>query len=325
MRFQRSGRREFVALIGGAAAWPLIARAQQPKKIPKVGLLAYAPFWQPLLETLREKGYVEDQTIVFEKRPDPDQPDRIKPLAVDLVLSQVDVIVTFGAVATLAARSATTSTPIVMIGVGDPLGTGLVPSLARPGGNITGNTIFGAELGAKRLELLREMIPSVTRVAFLWNSANPANALHLEEVQRGAAAFGITLISTPAATPEAIGSALATTIEQRPQALLMTADPMHQLHAAEVIEFAAGHRLPTMHQLREHAHAGGLMAYGANSADLLRRGALYVDKILKGAKPADLPVEQPTKFDLVINLKTAKALGIEVPPMLLVRADEIIE
>jgi putative tryptophan/tyrosine transport system substrate-binding protein len=242
-----------------------------------------------------------------------------------LVHSGVDVIVTFGAVATMAARSATTSTPIVMIGVGDPLGTGLVPSLARPGGNITGNTIFGAELGAKRLELLREMIPSVTRVAFLWNSANPANALHFEEVQRGAVAFGIALISTPVATPETIGSALATMIEEHPEALLMTADPMHQLHAEEVIAFAARHRLPTMQQLREHAYAGGLMAYGANSSDLLRRGALYVDKILKGTSPADLPVEQPTKFDLVINLKTAKALGIDLPPMLLARADEVIE
>jgi putative tryptophan/tyrosine transport system substrate-binding protein len=318
-------RRKFLGVLGGAMAWPLAARAQQPKRVPKVGLLAYAPFWEPLLETLREKGYVENQNIVFVRLPAPDKPEQIKGLAVDLVRSQVDIIVTFGAVATLAARSVTTTTPIVMIGVGDPLGTGLVPSLARPGGNITGNTIFGAELGAKRLELLREMIPSVTRVAFLWNSANPANALHFEEVQRGAATFGITVISTPAATPETIRSALATMIEKRPEALLMTADPMHQLHAAQVIEFAAIHRLPTMHQLREHAHAGGLMAYGANSSDLLRRGALYVDKILKGTNPADLPVEQPTRFDLVINLKTAKTLGIDVPPMLLARADEVIE
>jgi putative tryptophan/tyrosine transport system substrate-binding protein len=318
-------RRKFLGVLGGAMAWPLAAGAQQPKRVPKVGLLAYAPFWGPLLETLREKGYVENQNIVFERLPAPDRPEQIKGLAVDLVRSQVDIIVTFGAVATLAARSVTTTTPIVMIGVGDPLGTGLVPSLARPGGNITGNTIFGAELGAKRLELLREMIPSVTRVAFLWNSANPANALHFEEVQRGAATFGITVISTPAATPETIRSALATMIEKRPEALLMTADPMHQLHAAQVIEFASSHRLPTMHQLREHAHAGGLMAYGANSSDLLRRGALYVDKILKGTNPADLPVEQPTRFDLVINLKTAKTLGIDVPPMLLARADEVIE
>jgi putative tryptophan/tyrosine transport system substrate-binding protein len=318
-------RRKFLGVLGGAMASPLAARAQQPKRVPKVGLLAYAPFWEPLLETLREKGYVENQNIVFVRLPAPDKPEQIKGLAVDLVRSQVDIIVTFGAVATLAARSVTTTTPIVMIGVGDPLGTGLVPSLARPGGNITGNTIFGAELGAKRLELLREMIPSVTRVAFLWNSANPSNELHFEEVERGAATFGITVISTPAATPETIRSALATMIEKRPEALLMTADPMHQLHAAQVIEFAAIHRLPTMHQLREHAHAGGLMAYGANSSDLLRRGALYVDKILKGTNPADLPVEQPTRFDLVINLKTAKTLGIDVPPMLLARADEVIE
>jgi putative ABC transport system substrate-binding protein len=318
-------RKLLAALAGFAAVWPRSVRAQKPKKIPKVGLLAYAPFWQPLLEALREKGYVDDQNIIFEMRPAPENPDRIKALAVDLVHSGVDVIVTFDGVATIAARSATTGIPIVMIAVGDPLGTGLVPSLARPGGNITGNTIFGAQLGAKRLELLREMLPSVARVAFLWNSANPANALHFEEVQRGAAAFGITLISTPAARPEAIGSALAAMIEQRPEALLMTADPMHQLHADEVIAFAAHYRLPTMHQLREHAHAGGLMAYGANSSDLLRRGALYVDRILNGSSPADLPVEQPTKFDLVINMKTARALSIEIPPALLARADEVIE
>jgi putative ABC transport system substrate-binding protein len=319
-------RRNFITLLGGAAAaWPLTVRAQQAKEIPKVGLLGYASFWQPLLETLREKGYVENQNVIFEKRLAPENSEQLAALAVELVRSQVDVIVTFGAVATLAARSATTTTPIVMIGVGDPLGTGLVQSLAHPGGNITGNTIFGAELGAKRLELLREIIPSVSRVAFLWNSANPANTLHFKEVQRGATAFSITLISTPAATPETIGNALAKMIEERPDALLMTADPMHQLHAAQVIEFAANNRLPTMHQLREHAFAGGLMAYGANLSDLLRRVALYVDKILKGTKPADLPVEQPTKFDLVINLKTAKALGLDVPSTLLARADEVIE
>src|SRR5437899_1844152 len=190
-------RRDFIKVIAcSAAAWPLAARpqavrAERQGRIPKIGLLNYAPFWNPLLEALRELGYVENQNLIVEYRPPRDKSERLSVLAAELVDHHVDVIVTFGAVATLAARAATTTTPIVMIGVGDPLGTGLVPSLARPGANITGNTIFGAELGAKRLEMLREMIPSVARVGFLWNSSNPANELHFDEVRRGAATFGI--------------------------------------------------------------------------------------------------------------------------------------
>ena len=318
-------RREFIAALASAVVASPPAHAQQQGRIPRIGLLNYAPFWNPLLDALRELGYVDHQNVVLEYRQPRDKSERLSDLAVELIDHHPDVIVTFGAVATLAARSATTTIPIVMIAVGDPLGTGLVPSLARPGANVTGNTIFGAELGAKRLEMLREMMPSVSRVAFLWNSSNPANELHFEEVRRGAAALGITVISAPAEIPEKIAGALETMLAERPEALLVTADPMHQLHAAQIIEFAARHQLPTMYQLREHVIAGGLMAYGASMPELFRRGALYIDKILKGTRPADLPVEQPTKFELVINLKTANTLGLTVPPTLLARAEEVIE
>ena len=318
-------RREFIAALASAVVASPPARAQQQGKMPRIGLLNYAPFWDPLIEALRELGYVDHQNVVLEYRSPRDKSERLSVLVAELVDHHADVIVTFGAVATLAARSATTTIPIVMIAVGDPLGTGLVPSLARPGANVTGNTIFGAELGAKRLEMLREMMPSVSRVAFLWNSSNPANELHFEEVRRGAATLGITIISVPAEIPEKIAGALETMLAERPEALLVTADPMHQLHAAQIIEFAERHRLPTMYQLREHVIAGGLMAYGASMPELFRRGALYIDKILKGTRPADLPVEQPTKFELVINLKTAKALGLTIPPAVLLRADRVIE
>jgi putative tryptophan/tyrosine transport system substrate-binding protein len=325
MQVVQLNRRDFMAMLGGCASLPLAAQAQPRGRIAKIGLLNYAPFWSPLVDALRELGYVENQNLSIEYRPPRDKSERLPVLVAELVDHHVDVIVTFGAVVTLAARSASTTTPIVMIAVGDPLGTGLVSSLARPGANITGNTIFGAELGAKRLEMLREMIPSVSHVAFLWNSSNPANELHFDEVRRGAAIFGISIISVPAETPEKIGHALEAMLAERPEALLVTADPMHQLHAERIIEFAARHRLPTMYQLREHVIAGGLMAYGASMPELFRRGALYIDKILKGTKPADLPVEQPTKFELVINLKTANALGLAVPPTLLARAEEVIE
>jgi putative ABC transport system substrate-binding protein len=232
-------RREFITLIGTAVALPFAVCAQPHGRIPRIGLLNYAPFWSPLIEALRELGYVENHNLTIEYRLPRDKSERLSVLAAELVDHQVDVIVTFGAVATLAARSTTTTIPIVMIGVGDPLGTGLVPSLARPGANVTGNTIFGAELGAKRLEMLREMLPSVSRVAFLWNSANPANELHFHEVQRGAAAIGINVISVPAETREKIEPALEAMLVERPEALLVTADPMHQLHAAQIIEFAA--------------------------------------------------------------------------------------
>src|SRR5262245_48218314 len=211
-----------------------------------------------------------------------------------------------------------------MVAVGDPLRTGIVASLAQPGGNVTGSTILGAELGAKRLQLLKEAVPALTRVAFLWNPANIANRLHFEDVALGAQALGVTLQSVEIGRPDEFDRAFATLSGDRPDALSMTADPMHQLRVGRIIDFAAQHRLPAMYQLRENVEAGGLMSYGASLPAPFRHGALYVDKILQGAKPADLPIEVPHKISLVINLKTAEALGLTIPPTLLFQADEVL-
>ena len=246
-------------------------------------------------------------------------------LAAELVRLKVDVIVTLGTPATLAAKQATTTIPIVTAGVGGPIRTGLVASLARPGGNITGNTILGPELSAKRLELLREALPKVSRVAFLWNPANPAQVIHFEDIQVGARALGVTLQSVKVSSPDEFETAFAAMMRERPGALFVTAEPMHQLHVGQIVAFAAKSRLPAMYMLAENVVAGGLISYGASVPELLRRGALYVDKILKGAKPADLPVEQPTKFEFVLNAKAAKALGLTIPPSVLLRADQVLE
>ncbi len=206
-----------------------------------------------------------------------------------------------------------------------PLGPGSSPASPGRGGNITGSTILGAELGTKRLQLLKEAVPKLSRVAFLWNPANPSNRLHFEDIQVGAKALSVILQSVEIRSPDGFDGAFAAITRERPNALIMTADPLHRLHVGRIIEFAARSRLPVMHQLREHVEAGGLMSYGVSLPDMFRRAATYVDKILKGAKPADLPVEQPTKFELVINLKTAKALGLTIPQSVLMRADEVIE
>ena len=306
-------------------AAPLAALAQQPAKTPRIGLLDYAAFWEPLRQGLRKLGYVEGQNIAFEYRPTEGRRERLPDLAAELVRLKVDVIVTFGTPATVAAKQATTTIPIVMVGTGDPLRTGLVASLARPGGNVTGNTILGAELSGKRLELLKEALPKVSRVALLWNPTNPNQVVHFEDIQVGARALGVTVQSVKVSSPDEFESAFAAMMRERPDALYMTADPMHQFHVGRIIDFAAKSRLPAMYQVPENAVAGGLMAYGASLPELFRRAALYVDRILKGAKPPDLPVEQPTKFELVINLKTAKALGLTIPPSLLLRADHIVE
>jgi putative ABC transport system substrate-binding protein len=299
--------------------------AQQPMRVPRIGLLDYTPSWEPLRQGLRDLGYVEGQNLILEYRSTDGQAERLSALTAELVQLPVDVIVTQGTPATLAARDATTTIPIVMIGAGDPIQNKLVASLAAPGGNITGSSQMGAELGAKRLQLLLEAVPTVSRVAFLWNPANLSHVPYYADMQAGAKALGVGLISVEVSRPDAFEPAFAAMLRERPDALLMTADPMHRPHVGWIIDFAITHRLPVMHQLKEHVWAGGLMSYGASLPELLRRGAIYIDKILKGAKPADLPVEQPTKFELVINLKTAKALGITMPPSLLLLADEVIQ
>ena len=314
-----------VALVLALLGSPPAAEAQPAAKMVRVGLLDNAPIWEPLRQGLRDLGYVEGKNIVLEYRPSEGRSERLPDLAGELVRLKVDVIVAYGTPATRAAKKATTTIPIVMVGIGDPLKTGLVASLARPGGNITGSTILGPEVGGKRLALLKETLPRASRVAFLWNPDNASNAVYLQDLQAGARTLGVTLQSVEVRSPSQFESAFAAMTRERPDALIMTADPMLLLHVRRVVDFASKNRLPAMYQAKENVEAGGLMSYGASFPELARRAAIYVDKILKGTSPADLPIEQPTKFELVINLKTAKALGLTIPSSLLLRADEVIE
>jgi putative ABC transport system substrate-binding protein len=319
-------RRDFITLVGAAAiAWPFVARAQPPAKIPRIGIIDDSPMWNAFRHGLRDLGYLEGQNIAFEYRYAGGLPDRLAWVAVELVRRPVDLIATFGTPPTLAAKQATTTIPIVMMGVGDPVGAGLVPSLARPGGNITGNTILGPEVAGKRLQLLKEVIPSLSRVAFLWNPDNASHPAQLAEVRGAVATLGIKLLPLAVRSPDEFDNAFAAMMRERPDAFLMTNDPFHQLSIGRIIDFLANNRLPGMFLTREIVVAGGFLSYGASLPDLFRRGAVYVHKILQGAKPADLPVEQPVKFELVINLKTAKAMGLSVPEPFLLRADEVIE
>jgi len=268
---------------------------------------------------------VEGKSIVLEVRSSQGRNERFPDLVSELLRRDVNVIVAWGTPATLAAKQATQITPIVMAHVGDPVRSGLVQSLAHPGGNVTGVTALGPGVAAKRLELLKETVPNVSRIAFLWNPGNPDQKASFNEVQTGARALGVTVQSVEARSLEELERSLAVLKHNRPSALLMTADNLHHHHIGRIVAFASEARLPVMYQLREGVDRGGLMSYGASVPDLSRRAATYVDRILKGAKPADLPVEQPTKFELVINLKTAKALGLTIPPSLLLRADQVIE
>ena len=326
-------RREFLSVLGGAAAtWPLVAHAQQPA-MPVIGFLGSttregytAPRWNAFRHGLRDLGYLEGQNIAFDYAHSDGVPERLAEAAAALVRRPVDVIATYGTPASFAAKQATTTIPIVMISIGDPVRAGLVTSLARPGGNITGNTILGPDVGAKRLQILKEAIPTVSRVGFLWNPDNASNVIQFEEVQNAAApTLGVTVISVGVSRRIEFETTFAAMMTERPDAFAMTGDPFHQTRIAWVIEFMAKNRLPAMYQLSENVRAGGLMSYGASEPDLFRRAAGYAHKILQGTKPADLPVEQPVKFDLAINLITAKALGITVPPTLLARADEVVE
>ena len=319
-------RREFITLIGSAAAtWPLAARAQQAGKIPRIGIIDDSPIWNAFRHGLRDLGYLEGQNIVFDYRYAGGLPDRLAWVAVELVHRPVDLIATFGTPPTLAAKQATTTIPIVMMGVGDPVGSGLVSSLARPGGNITGNTILGPEVAGKRLQLLKEVIPSLSRVVFLWNPDNASHPAQLAELRVAVEALGIKLLPVPVRSSDEFDNAFAAMMRERPDAFLMTNDPFHQLSIGRIIDFLANNRLPGMFVTREVTVAGGLLSYGASLPDLFRRGAVYVHKILQGTKPADLPIEQPVKFELVVNLKTAKAMGLSIPESFLLRADEAIE
>jgi putative ABC transport system substrate-binding protein len=320
-------RRDFIKrIVGSAAAWPLAARAQQrPTKIPRIGIIDNAPIWDHFRQGLSELGNIEGRDVVIEYRSGQGQPDRLAAAASELASLQVDVIVTSGSAATQAAKQATTTIPIVMIAVGDPVRAGLVASLARPDGNVTGNTILGTEMAAKRVQLLKEFIPRVSRVAFLWNPNNLSHLAYLDEWRAVAPTMGVEPLFVELGRPDQLEPAFADMMQKRPDALSITADPFHLSHVGWIIDFVATNRLPTMYVVKENAVAGGLISYGPSLTDLYRRAAEYVHKILQGTKPADLPVEQPVKFELAINLKTAKALGLAVPPMLLATADEVIE
>ncbi len=292
---------------------------------PRIGIIDDSPVWNAFRHGLRDLGYLEGQNIAFEYRYAGGLPNRLALVAVELVHRPVDLIATFGTPPTIAAKRATTTIPIVMIGVGDPVGAGLVSSFNRPGGNITGNTILGPEVAGKRLQLLKEVIPSLSRVAFLWNPDNASHPAQLAELRVAVETLGIKLLPVAVLSPDEFDRAFAEMVRERADAFLMTNDPFHQLSIGKIIDFLANNRLPGMFLTREIVAAGGLMSYGASVPDLFRRGAVYVHKILQGTKPADLPVEQPVKFDLVVNLKTAKAIGLSIPESFLLRAGEVID
>jgi ABC-type uncharacterized transport system substrate-binding protein len=320
-------RRDFITLLGGAVAWPLAARAQQAGKRYTIGILNAGTVLVRAMffDALRELGWVEGKNVVFEHRYAENRLERLPELAEELVRLNVDVIVAIGTLAPLAAKRATSTIPIVMTAAGDPLGSGLVATLAQPGGNVTGMSLMAPDLGGKRLELLKEVLPQLARVAVLWNVANPYPAVVFKETQSAGRTLGIEVQSLEVRGPDDFDGAFETVRRQHPDALITVEDPLTFNHQKLIADFAFGQRLPTLHGLREFVAAGGLMSYGASADDLYRRAVGYVDKILKGAKPADLPVQQPTTFELVINLKTARALGLEIPPTLLARADEVIE
>ena len=325
-------RRAFIAIAAGSLlAAPLAADAQQAGKVYRIGYLAYTPPTEGdathiFVQRLRELGWVEGKNIEIEGRYSEGKYERFPDLAAELVQLRVDVLVAIAAPATRAAKEATTTIPIVSVAVQDPVGLGLVQSLARPGGNITGPTLTGGlAIAGKQLGLLKETVPRVSRVAVLWNPANPMLAQQLRGMEVAARALRVQLQPVEARGPDEFDGAFSAVIRARAGALLVTADPMFVTHRTQLANLAARNRLPAMYGRRDHVEAGGLMAYGASSPALYRSAATYVDKILKGAKPTDLPMEQPTKFELTINLKTAKALGLTIPQSLLQRADQVVE
>ena len=321
-------RRGFIAVIaGGLLATPLAADAQPAGKVVRIGYLSFfepRPLDDVLRQALRDLGWVEGQNLVIEYRSAGQDLQRLRPLAEELVRLRVALIVTVTGRAALVAKEVTSSIPIVMAGSGDAVSQGIVASLARPGGNVTGVTNVSPETIGKRLGLLKETVPRLSRVAYLGCLEGPVGQRESKEVRAAAAALGLQLQVVDVPGAGGLKSALIKVVRQRPQALLM-GDCPSSFEPRQVAELALQHRLPTIVTTPAYVHAGSLMAYDANRTDNFRRAALYVDKILKGAKPADLPVEQPTKFELVINLKTAKALGLTIPQSVLARADEIIQ
>jgi putative ABC transport system substrate-binding protein len=321
-------RRKFITLLGGAAvAWPLAARGQQSvSKMPRIGIIGEAATpGDHFRKGLRDLGYIEGRNVTIEYRSAEGRLDRLAAAATELARLPVDVFVTYGTPATHAAKQATTTIPIVMTGIGDAVRAGLVTGLAHPGGNITGISILGPEVGAKRLQLLKLAVPTMSRAAFLWNPDNASHAAYLDKWKAVAPVLGVEMLFVAVRSSDEFDTAFAAMMRERPDVFTMTADSLHQLHIGRIIDFLARNRLPGAYQVRENVVAGGLMSYGASMPDLFRRAASYVHKILQGTRPADLPMEQPTKFDLAVNLKTAKALGLTIPEPFLLLADEVIE
>jgi putative tryptophan/tyrosine transport system substrate-binding protein len=324
-------RREFITLLGGAVtAWPFAAMAQQPLKLPTIGYLG--PNTRSLdsqrlvafLERLRALGWIEGRTIDIDYRWAEGRNERLAEFAAEFVRRNVSVIVTSATPPTVAAKQATSAIPIVFASVGDPVGAGVVESLARPGGNATGLSLQATDATGKRFDLLRDAVPGLRRLAIMANSGNASAALEMREAEATALALGLEAITSEILRGEDIASAFEV-LKGRVEAVYVCNDPLATTNRVRINTLALGMRLPTMFIAREYVEAGGLMSYGANFLDLYRRTAEFVDKILRGTKPADIPVEQPTKFDLIVNLTTAKALGLTMPSSLLARADEVIE
>jgi putative ABC transport system substrate-binding protein len=323
-------RREFITLLGGASvAWPLTARSQQPGKLPTIGFLvtgtasSHGPWFAALVQRLRELGWIEGRTIAIEYRWAEGRADRFAEIAAELVRLKVDVIVSTGAAAREVIH-ATSLIPVVFALWGDPIGSGYITSLARPGGNATGLSMQSTDIAGKRLELLREVIPGLRRLAILGNLGNPNNVVEMDEIQAAARTLGLEVAPSDVRRAEDFAPAFEA-LKDRAGAVYICNDPLFLSNRIRINTSALGARLPTMYGFREHVEAGGLMSYGANFPDLFRRAGDYVDKILRGAKAAEMPVEQPVKFDLTINLTTAKVLGLKVPESFLLRADEVIE
>jgi len=325
-------RREFIALAGGAAAsalsWPRAGRAQQAGKVARIGFLRVGPpppsFIEPLRQGLKGLGYLEDKNFVFDYEL-AQRVDQLPGLAAELVRRKVDVLVASGTPAVIPARNATSAIPVVFIAALDPVATGVVTSLARPGGNVTGFTAVFSDLTGKRLEFLKEMLPTLTRVGLLTRPANPGHTQYVQQTQIAARILRVELEVLAVNSPDDFEPAFRRAADAGVTALIQIDDAMLTTHRQRLVELATSHRIPGAYGFREFVEIGGFMALGPSYSELYRRAAEYLDKILKGAKPADLPVQQPTKFELILNLKTAKALGLTISPSLLARADEVIE
>ena len=320
-----------LALVALLLGLGFSAQAQQAKKIPVVGFLSGASpsvtqsDIDALRQGLRDLGYIEEKNIVIEYRYAEGREGGLSDLAAELVRLNVDIIVTGATIAVRAAMQLTGTIPIVMAGTGDPVATGLIASLARPGGNVTGLSAFGPELTTKQLELLKETFPQVSRVLFLYNGANASTVVALKELEVAAAALGVQLQASDVRGANDIEPAFSAAARRRANGLLVLREALYQANATGIVFLAAQRKLPAIYPTRQYVDVGGLMSYGISTSDLFRRVAIYVDKILKGAKPADLPVEQPTKFEFIINLKTAKQIGLTIPPNVLMRADKVIK